>query len=382
MPPFSDLQHSMGDMPQYNGIQGIHHNVAHASGSPRQVFSGEVFAQEESAKFSDGTDSDSSRSSAQEQNTNGSNSCIPIQSNIRDPRHRTDHNTNYHGNRVEQRTENYERQRNHNKQGRNRYSEKQVSEINSSRRYAKDTKIPKERDVHIPSTHGISQSHHKSTSGEQAQKRRSVSKERESKSDTKLKDTADAERLKKEQEKIKPEIKGSRKSEETKLEKPQDRVSRERECSKSPKQYSSKTRDANRAGDKKGRTCDEKKDVKTESKTSETTSNNKNLNKNITDDQTIDINKVTPSKETPSNENSEMALDVRVRHGKEPEKRPNSDKEDTERAVKKPKLEIKEEPFPEGISDMDERVSNVDVTEEAMDVEAEPDVPTIDDDIR
>lgn len=405
MPPFSGLGTSVGDMPHYNGLQGdgmpyppamdIHHNVAHSSGPPIQVFSGEVFAQEESAKFSDGTDSDSSRSSIQDLNTNSS--CLP-QSNIRDPRHRTDHKTNYYSNRVEQRTESYERQRNHNKQVKNRPGEKQVSEITSSRGYAKDTRIghrekqmqqnrkSKERDVNIPSMQakdGMSQSHHKSTSGLQAQTRRSLSKERESKSDTKL-NTSDAERKKKEQERTKPEIKGSRKVEveEKKLEKPRNRASRERECSKSPKQYSSKTRDANHAGDKAGRTCDEKKDVQTESTANETTSNNKKCIKN--NDKKTDINSVPPSKETTNNENSEMDIDVRVR--KEPEKRPNSAEEDTERVIKKPKLEIEEKPFPEGTSDINERVSNVDVTEEAMDVEHGPvpelEVPTIDDDIR
>ncbi|XP_053398989.1 uncharacterized protein LOC123558235 [Mercenaria mercenaria] len=408
--PYAVSQVPAAGMVPYNGLQAPGMPYQPMIGVPPNIpahFSGEVFAQEECAKFSDDNDSDSSSISGLQ---GPNNTHFSKQSNVRDPRTRVEHRrTEEHrrtdsGSRVEHR--NYQgRHRNSDKPVHRHTSDKPTAAVKdthkdrdpriSSGREAHDKRKSKDREAPVP----IKQSRETASrsslkSDQQGTKHRSLSKERESKSDTKLKDSFEADRKRKEEEKKKIDVKSNRKGEERRSEKSKERTSREREKSpqKSPKQYSSKSRDI--VGDKRGeRKSEERKDTKTESKKSEAATNNKKGNSK-SDIKKRDKNKSPDMKQSikKSNYVESMDIDERKKPGKEAEKRCSSDGQDHERLIKKPKLE---KPFTETSSALNEITSDidnktgdteimkdVDLKQEDMDVDTpEQDVPKIDDDI-
>lgn len=417
--PFNETGQAFGSGPSYNGLQSSGMPYQPMAGTPQnisgQVFSGEVFIPEESAKFSDDNDSDSSRSSAQSQN----NTNIPKQANIRDPRHRLEHKRK--DPRVEHRSGQYDRSGNHDRQRNvDRPVQRPVTSVTDAHRDSKDPRIgngretqekrkSKDREMHVPSKQKKEQgleSPRKSSSGQQVVKHRSVSKDRESKSETKLKDSSGVERKWKEQESKRTETKGGRKGEEKRLEKPPERLNREKEKAprQSSKQYSNKSRDLTGAGDRKTeRKSEENQDSRSEHKKSQIAAYKKGSNK--TTDKKDEKSKGLLEKGGASASNvQQMDIGQRIRPAKEAEKRLSSDRELQCSTAKKPKLEKPEDPVemvPENKSSKyDGRTRNVvesmkspeeqdvNMKEEDMDIESEseevtkPEIPKIDDDIR
>ena len=398
-----------GMMP-YNGMPASGMPYPPAMGMQPNVsghFSGEVFAQEDCAKFSDENDSDSSRSSSQSRDI----SHFSKQSNIRDPRSRVEHRKHATDPRVEHRHQ-HGNHRNNDKPVHKNSSDKHSSMNVDTHRETRDPRVSssrglqdkrklKDRETHIPAKQSrgtTSQSPQKSN--QQVSKSRSLSKERENKTDSKLKDSFETDKKRKEEDRKKNETK--RKSDEKRLDKSKEQTSREKSPQKSPKQYSSKS--SSSAGDKKGdRKYDEGRDKKSESQKSSPHSNNKKGPSKTGTKK--DKSKSTDGKLLAKKSSSGESMDIERKPGKEAEKRSSSDGSDYGRMIKKLKLE---KPFTEThealrettshcsdkISDV-ELVKDVDIKSEDMDLDSEsidqdarlepangPDVPRINDDIR